>query len=55
MVNSMDEYKRAYVVEQLEKYGYRDTDDKTYKELVNKLARLRVLEVKVESPHSSWF
>lgn len=30
-------------------------EDMSYKELVNELARLRALEVKTESPHSTWF
>ena len=55
MVGAKAEFEKAYVIEQLEKYGYRDTDNKTFKELVYQLARLRALEVKVSSPHSSWF
>ncbi|MFD1350176.1 hypothetical protein [Oceanobacillus caeni] len=55
MNTTLDGYKKSYVIEQLRKYNYQDTDDKTYKELVNQLARLRAMEVKAESPNVSWF
>lgn len=55
MTTTLDDYKKAYIIEQLEKYGYQDKGDTSYKELVNQLARLRAMEVEVKSPHSSWF
>lgn len=55
MIGAQADYKRAIIIEQLEKYGYRDTDDKSYRELVNQLSRLRAMEIKVESPNASWF
>jgi len=50
-----EEYKIAFVIEQLEKYGYEVDPDMSYKDLVQKLSVARALEVKAESPHSSWF
>lgn len=46
---------KAIIIEQLEKFGYRDVEGKTLKELKYKLAAFRAMEVKAESPHSSWF
>jgi len=37
-------YKRAYVVEQLQKYGFNNTDMYTYDELVLKLMWAREFE-----------
>jgi len=50
-----EEYKKAFVIEQLEKYGYKADPNMSYKDLVQKLSVARALEVKAESPHSSWF
>ncbi|WP_156520683.1 hypothetical protein [Oceanobacillus sp. Castelsardo] len=55
MNQTLDDYKKSFVIEQLRKYNYHDTDEKDYKELVNQLARLRAMEVEVKSPHSDWF
>ena len=46
MIGAQADYKRAIIIEQLEKYGYRDTDDKSYRELVNQLSRLRAISYK---------
>jgi len=43
------DYQKAFVIEQLEKYGY------TYKELVNKLAAARAMEVDAENSDNKWF
>ena len=51
----IEHYKKQHVVEQLKKYGYEATEDMNYKELIRKLAIVRAMEVKVESPHNSWF
>jgi len=48
-------YKRAYVVEQLQKYGFNNTDMYTYDELVRKLAAARAMEVDRESSAEKWF
>jgi len=55
VTTTFDDYKKSYVISQLEKYGYQDKGDMSYKELVNQLARLRAMEVEVESPNVSWF
>jgi len=39
------EYKRNHVVKQLAKYGYNDTKELTYRELVHKLEVARAMEV----------
>lgn len=49
------ERKKNHVIKQLEKYGYKDNEHYTYRELVNKLAVARALEIKAESPHNTWF
>lgn len=50
-----EQYKINYIIDQLHTYNYYDTDGKTLRELTAKLAALRASDVKVESPHSSWF
>lgn len=50
-----EEYKKVFVIEQLEKYGYKADPDMSYKDLVQKLSMAKALEVEAESPHSSWF
>ncbi|WP_170140696.1 hypothetical protein [Oceanobacillus arenosus] len=49
------EYKKAYVIEQLEELRCYDNDGLEYKELVRKLAVARALNVEVGNPESSWF
>lgn len=44
-----------HIIDQLHEFNYYDTDGKTKKELIHKLAVLRAMEIKAESPHSSWF
>lgn len=52
---SQTDYQTSYIIEQLHKHGYYDTDNKTYKELKHKLAAIRALEVKQDNPSNSWF
>lgn len=54
-VDAHAELMKAHVVEQLEKSGIYDNDYCTYRELLNKLGRARILEVKVGNPGSGWF
>lgn len=49
------DYQKAFVIEQLEKYGYTDNEGYTYKELVNKLAAARAMEVDAENKNEEWF
>ena len=50
-----EEYKKAFVIEQLEKYGYKADSNMSYRDLVQKLSIARALEVKAESPGQGWF
>lgn len=52
---TLKDFKRAHVIDQLAKYKFNDVEGMTYKELVSKLAMLRALEIKTESPEKSWF
>lgn len=52
---TLESFKRAHVIDQLAKYKFNNVEGMTYKELVSKLAMLRALEVKTESPEKSWF
>jgi hypothetical protein len=47
--------EKAHIIEQLHKYGYSETEGKSYEELVRKLAVIRALEVDVESSENKWF
>jgi hypothetical protein len=47
--------QEQHIIEQLHKYGYSDTEGKSYEELVRKLAVIRALEVDVESAENKWF
>ena len=49
------DHKRSHIIDQLAKHGYTDTDDLTYRELVNKLAVARAMEIKSERPGQGWF
>ena len=52
-VADIQEYhKRAFVIEELRKYGYKNIEGKSYRELKTILATFRV---KAESPSNSWF
>lgn len=44
-----------HITEQLHEFKYFDTENKSKRELVTKLAVFRAMEVKVESPNNSWF
>lgn len=50
-----EQYMTDYIVEQLSKYGYRDTEGKSRKELTNELARLRAMEININAPENSFF
>jgi len=52
---TIKDFKRAHVIDQLAKYEFYDVKEMTYRELVNKLAMLRALEIETESPEKSWF
>ncbi|MFA1821183.1 hypothetical protein ACDX78_13585 [Virgibacillus oceani] len=47
--------KRAHVIDQLKKHGLTDNEHSTYRELVNKLATARAMEIEVKSPHADWW
>lgn len=49
---SLEEIERQDIIYHLNKLGYHDTGDKSLKELSAKLA---LLQIRAESPHSSWF
>lgn len=55
LVDTQEKYMTNHVVEQLNQLGFYATEDKTQKELINILARMRALEIKAESPHNTWF
>lgn len=55
MVDAHADYKKNYVVEQLEKLGYHDNDHYTYRELVTKLSAARAMEVDAEEMKKGWF
>ena len=44
-----------HIIDQLHELNYRDTDGKTRKELIYKLAILKEMQVDVEHPESKWF
>lgn len=45
----------SLIIEQLNKLNYFDTEGKTQRELIHKLATLRAMEVKAVNPESGWF
>ena len=49
------DHKRSHIIDQLAKHGYTDTEDLTYRELVNKLAVARAMEIKADRPGMGWF
>lgn len=51
MLKTKEDYQKAYVIEQLKEFGYYDVEDKSYRDLVAALSRLRALEIK----ESEWF
>lgn len=44
-----------HIIDQLNQLGFYATEGKTQKELINILARIKVMEIKAESPHNTWF
>ncbi|QTY15505.1 hypothetical protein [Virgibacillus pantothenticus] len=52
---SQTDYQTSYIIEQLHKHGYYDTDNKTYRELKHKLAAIRALKIKQDNPDQGWF
>ena len=50
-----EDLMRNHVVDQLNEFGYTDTDGKKYRELVSILARLRAMEVEISDPGQNWF
>lgn len=47
--------KKAIIIEQLHKSGYKDTQGKSYKELRHKLAVARAMEIEPDRPGMGWF
>ena len=50
-----DHQVNNHIIEQLNKLNYFDTEGKTQRELIHKLATLRAMEVKAVNPESGWF
>ncbi|MGJ9460087.1 hypothetical protein [Oceanobacillus sp. CF4.6] len=44
-----------HIIEQLNELNYYDTDGKTRRELIHKLATLKEMQVDIEHPESKWF
>jgi hypothetical protein len=52
---SQTDYQTSYIIEQLHKHGYYDTDNMTYRELKHKLAAIRALNIKQDNHGRGWF
>jgi len=55
-VSVQNDMKRANVIRQLkERFDYHDVDDKSYNQLVRKLADFKKMGVDHEHPSDKWF
>lgn len=54
-VDVQENLKRQHIVDRLHELNYYDTDGKTYKELVHKLAVLQAMEINIGSDENKWF
>lgn len=53
--DTLDNLKINHIIDQLNDFGYTETDGLTYRELVSKLATCRAMAVEIKGPEQSWF
>lgn len=55
LVNYEEELMTNHIIDQLNQLGFYATEGKSKRELINILARIKAMEVKVTGPEKEWF